>query len=62
MVKLLQKEETFEVEYKGIDYMVTIMSDIESGYIQYDVFGPNGEDLDTGLEYEVVRYTEENIN
>lgn len=61
MVTLLQKEETYEVTYEGVDYMVTIMTDAESGYFQYDVFGPNGEILDTELELKVAQYTEENI-
>jgi hypothetical protein len=62
MVTLMQKEETFEVEFQGMDYMVTIMTDITSGYIQYDVYGPDGEILDSGLEVDVIRYTEDNIN
>jgi hypothetical protein len=61
MVTLLQKEETYEVEYKGVDYMVTIMTDVTSGYITYDVFGPNGEILETDLELEVAEYVERNI-
>ena len=63
MVTLLQKEETYEVTYEGVDYMVTIMTDFNGniGYAQYDVFGPNGEILDTELELKVARYTEENI-
>ena len=62
MVTLLQKEETYEVEYEGRDYMVTIMTDMMSGYIQYDVFGPDGEDLATDLEMAVIQYTVENDN
>jgi hypothetical protein len=62
MVTLLQKEETYEVEYEGRDYMVTIMTDMMSGYIQYDVFGPDGEDLDSDLEMAVIQFTVENDN
>jgi len=64
-VKLNQTETTYTVNYKAImynhSYSVTRLEDIDSGYIQYDVFDEQGDVVDGDLETEIVTYLEENI-
>jgi len=64
-IKLDQTETTYTVEYKAImyshSYSVTRLEDMDSGYIQYDVFDEDGELVDGDLEKEVIAYLEENI-
>ena len=64
-IKLNQTETTYTVEYKAImyshSYSVTRLEDMDSGYIQYDVFDEDGELIDGDLEKEVITYLEENI-
>jgi hypothetical protein len=64
-VKLNQTETTYTVNYKAImynhSYSVTRLEDIDSGYIQYDVYDEQGDVVDGDLETEIVTYLEENI-
>jgi hypothetical protein len=61
-VKLVQTETTFDVEYNGQTYSVTILEDsLSLGYTQYDVFDENGDVIEGDLEKEVITYLEENI-
>jgi len=64
-IKLDQTETTYTVEYKAImyshSYSVTRLEDMDSGYIQYDVYDEDGELIDGDLEKEVITYLEENI-
>jgi hypothetical protein len=64
-IKLNQTETTYTVDYKAImyshSYSVTRLEDMDSGYIQYDVFDEDGELIDGDLEKEVITYLEENI-
>jgi len=64
-IKLDQTETTYTVEYKAImyshSYSVTRLEDMDSGYIQYDVFDEDGELINGDLEKEVIAYLEENI-
>jgi hypothetical protein len=64
MVSLLQTEKTYEVEYKGKSYTMTILEDFASGYIQYDIFDDNGIEVreNQGLELELINYLENNID
>lgn len=61
-VKILQKETTFEVVYKGESYQVTVLEDsVSLGYTNYDVYDIEGEEVDGDLETEIINYLEENI-
>jgi hypothetical protein len=64
-IKLNQTETTYTVDYKAImyshSYSVTRLEDMDSGYIQYDVFDENGNIIEGDLEKEVITYLEENI-
>jgi hypothetical protein len=64
-IKLNQTETTYTVNYKAImynhSYSVTRLEDIDSGYIQYDVYDEQGDVVDGDLETEIVTYLEENI-
>ena len=64
-IKLNQTETTYTVEYKAImyshSYSVTRLEDMDSGYIQYDVFDEEGELINGDLEKEIINYLEENI-
>lgn len=64
-ITLNQTETTYTVDYKAImyshSYSVTRLEDMDSGYIQYDVFDEDGELIDGDLEKEVITYLEENI-
>jgi len=44
-VKRIQKEETYFVTHYGHEYIVTVISDLENLYIQYDVFDEDGEEI-----------------
>lgn len=58
-VKLMQKEITYEVEYKGKEYTVSLLIDnITEHYYQYDVYDDQGEYVEGELESEVVDYLE----
>ena len=60
-VRLVQKETTYEVNFNGDEYQVTVMEDnISVGYTVYDVFDENGELVEGDLESEVISYLEEN--
>jgi hypothetical protein len=64
-VTLDQTETTYTVEYKALlytnSYSITRLEDMNSGYIQYDVFDENGDIVEGDLEKEVITYLEENI-
>jgi len=64
-IKLNQTETTYTVEYKALlytnSYSITRLEDMNSGYIQYDVFDENGDIVEGDLEKEVITYLEENI-
>ena len=61
-IKLIQTETTFDVEYNGQTYSVTILEDsLSLGYTQYDVLDENGDVIEGDLEKEVITYLEENI-
>ena len=63
MVTLMQTEHTYEVTYKEKDYMVTILTDMDAGIVEYVVFDPMMELVeDSDLEIEIIRYVEDNIN
>ena len=59
-VRLVQKETTYEVNFNGNEYQVTILEDGNVGYTVYDVFDENGELIEGDLESEVISYLEEN--
>jgi hypothetical protein len=60
-VRLVQKETTYEVNFNGDEYQVTVMEDnISVGYTVYDVFDENGELVEGDLESAVINYLEEN--
>jgi hypothetical protein len=60
-VRLVQKETTYEVNFNGDEYQVTVMEDnISVGYTVYDVFDENGELVEGDLESAVISYLEEN--
>ena len=62
-VQLIQKETTYDVEYNGETYNVTMLEDsVSLGYTQYDVFDEDGEVVKGKLENEIINYLEENIN
>jgi hypothetical protein len=62
---LNQTETTYTVNYKAImyshSYSVTRLEDMESGYIQYDVFDEDGDIVTGNLEKEVIMHLEENL-
>lgn len=61
-VTLIQTETTFDVEYNGQTYNVTMLEDsVSLGYTQYDVFDEEGELVEGDLEEEIINYLEENI-
>lgn len=61
-VELIQKETTYEVEYKEETYSVTMLEDnVSLGYTQYDVYDYDGELVKGALESAIVNYLEENI-
>ena len=63
MVTLMQTEHTYEVTYNEKDYMVTILTDMDAGIVEYVVFDPMMELVeDSDLEIEIIRYVEDNIN
>ena len=60
-VRLVQKETTYEINFNGDEYQVTVMEDnISVGYTVYDVFDENGELVEGDLENAVISYLEEN--
>ena len=62
MVTKIQSEITYEVNYNGKDYILTVFQDLMSGIVEYDVYDMETvEDCDGDLELEVVRYFEENL-
>jgi len=62
MVTKIQSETTYEVNYNGRDYILTVFQDIISGIVEYDVYDMETvEDCDGDLEIEVIRYFEENL-
>ena len=64
MVSLLQTEKTYEVEYKGKSYTITLLEDFASGYTQYDIFDDNGIEVreNESFELELITYLENNID
>jgi len=63
MVTLMQTERTYEVTYQEKDYMVTILTDMDAGIIEYVVFDPMMDLIeDSQLEIDIIRYVEDNIN
>jgi hypothetical protein len=60
-VRVVQKETTYEVNFNGDEYQVTVMEDnISVGYTVYDVFDENGELVEGDLESAIINYLEEN--
>ena len=46
-VSLVQTERTFEVQDDlGQEYTITITEDLENGYLEYDVFDDDGEEIE----------------
>jgi hypothetical protein len=63
MVTLMQTEHTYEVTYQEKDYMVTILTDMDAGIVEYVVFDPMMELVeDSQLEVDIIRYVEEHID
>jgi len=63
MVTLMQTEHTYEVSYQEKDYMVTILTDMDAGIVEYVVFDPMMELVeDSQLEVDIIRYVEEHID
>ena len=64
MISLLQTEKTYEVQYKGKSYTITLLEDFASNYIQYDIFDDKGIEVieNQGLELELINYLENNID
>jgi len=63
MVTLMQTERTYEVTYQEKDYMVTILTDIDAGIVEYVVFDPMMDIVENSqLEIDIIRYVEDNIN
>jgi hypothetical protein len=63
MVTLMQTEHTYEVTYQEKDYMVTILTDMDAGIVEYVVFDPMMDLIeDSQLEIDIIRYVEDNIN
>jgi hypothetical protein len=63
MVTLMQTEHTYEVTYNEKDYMVTILTDMDAGIVEYVVFDPMMDLIeDSQLEIDIIRYVEDNIN
>jgi hypothetical protein len=63
MVTLMQTERTYEVTYQEKDYMVTILTDIDAGIVEYVVFDPMMDLVENSqLEVDIIRYVEDNIN
>jgi hypothetical protein len=63
MVTLMQTERTYEVTYNEKDYMVTILTDIDAGIVEYVVFDPMMDLVENSqLEIDIIRYVEDNIN
>ena len=59
----MQTERTYEVTYQEKDYMVTILTDIDAGIVEYVVFDPMMDLIeDSQLEVDIIRYVEDNIN
>ncbi len=62
VVKLVQKETTFAVKYNEGWYLVTMMEDsISEGHIEYDVFGPDGEEVDEDEQEAVIEVLNDNF-
>jgi len=62
MVTKVQSETTYEVQYEGRDFMVTVFQDIQSGIIEYDTFDcETCADVDGDLELNIIRFLEENL-
>jgi hypothetical protein len=62
VVKQIQKETTFAVKYNEGWYLVTMMEDsISEGYIEYDVHGPDGEEVDEEEQEAVIEVLNENF-
>ena len=63
MVTLMQTEHTYEVTYQEKDYMVTILTDMGAGIVEYVVFDPMMDLIeDSQLEIDIILYVEDNIN
>jgi hypothetical protein len=61
-VQLIQTETTYDVEYNGETYSVTMLEDsVSLGYTQYDVYDENGELVEGELEEKIINHLEENI-
>lgn len=59
----MQTEHTYEVTYQEKDYMVTILTDMDAGIVEYVVFDPMMELVeDSQLEVDIIRYVEEHID
>jgi hypothetical protein len=63
-VAIVQTETTYEVHYGGYDYTVTSTENLEQGYLDWDVFDEEGNeviDYSEGLHNEIVAFLIQNI-
>lgn len=63
-ISIVQTEITYEVNYDGCDYTVTSTENLGQGYLDWDVFDDEGNqviDYSEGLHNEIVAYLIQNI-
>jgi hypothetical protein len=56
----LQTDITYNVVYDGAEYTVVQIEDLENGYLQWDIFDDDGNDLDEtdpDLRDEIISFT-----
>ena len=62
-ISTVQTEVMYEVRYKGSDYTVTSVENLEQGYLDWDVFDDHGNDVldySEGLHNEIVAFVVHN--
>lgn len=63
-IAIVQTEVTYEMHYDGSDYTVTSTENLEQGYLDWDVFDDDGNeviDYSEGLHNEIVAFLIHNI-
>ena len=58
-ITIVQTDRTYEVIYNGASYTVVSMENLQEGYLEWDIFdddGENMEDIDHKLREEIIAF------
>lgn len=61
LIRLKYEEKTYSVYYKGKDYRVSVISDIDYGDTEMNVT-LNGKPVDSVTRFDVVQYFNDNVD